>query len=105
MDYFRQARRAAPPRYVNGSGAQWPCIIAEGTPAERVSVMALVHWVGSSDDLLLDDRRAQQSGDGGGQNVGAFHYYRELCALADWRTARDLAATSLKYERGGAGKQ
>ena len=54
VDHFRQARSAAPPRYVNGSGAQWPCTIAEGTPGERVAAMVLVHWVGSSDDLLLD---------------------------------------------------
>jgi GNAT superfamily N-acetyltransferase len=54
VDYYRQARAAAPPRYVNGSGAPWPCAIAEGTPSERVCAMALVHWVGSSDDLLLD---------------------------------------------------
>lgn len=54
VDYFRQARNAAPPRYVNGSGMQWPCAIAEGTPAERVNVMVLVHWAASSDDMLLD---------------------------------------------------
>jgi GNAT superfamily N-acetyltransferase len=54
VDYFRRARSAAPPRYVNGSGAQWPCTILEGTPAERASAMMLVHWVGTSDDMLLD---------------------------------------------------
>ena len=54
VDSFRAARAAGPPRYVNGTGDAWPCLVAEGTAAERVSAMALVHWVGASDDLLLD---------------------------------------------------
>lgn len=54
VDYFRAARAAGPPRYINGSGSAWPCSVAEGTAGERVSAMSLVHWVGSSDDLLLD---------------------------------------------------
>ena len=54
VDSFRAARAAGPPRYVNGTGDAWPCHVAEGTAAERVSAMALVHWVGASDDLLLD---------------------------------------------------